>query len=255
DILDNGETRMDRTGVGTKGVFGRQIHFDLTKGFPLLTTKKLHMKSIIYELLWFLRGGTNINWLNKHGVSIWDEWADDDGELGPMYGEQWRRWKKPGGETIDQIDELISGIRGNPNSRRHIVTAWNPSDIKSVALPWCHAFFQCYVINGKLSLQLYQRSCDTFLGVPFNIASYALLTHMIAHVCNLQPVEFVHTFGDVHIYNNHFEQVALQLLREPRQLPRLIINQDVKNIFGFTFEDFKIDGYDPHPAIKAPVAV
>jgi thymidylate synthase len=254
-IMDHGTLKGDRTGTGTKSVFGYQMRFDLGEGFPLLTTKKLHLKSIIYELLWFLRGDTNINYLHEHGVTIWDEWAGPDGELGPVYGHQWRSWPTPDGRTIDQISLLIEGIKSDPDSRRHIVSAWNPAEIDKMALPPCHALFQFYVANDKLSCQLYQRSADVFLGVPFNIASYALLTMMVAQVCGLVPGEFVHSFGDAHIYINHFEQVKEQLSRIPRPLPKMLINPDVKDIFNFRYEDFKLEGYDPYPSIKAPIAV
>ncbi len=254
-IMDYGILKGDRTGTGTKSVFGYQMRFDLEEGFPLLTTKKLHLKSIIYELLWFLRGDTNINYLHEHGVTIWDEWAGQDGELGPVYGHQWRSWPAPNGKSIDQISLLIEGIKTNPDSRRHSVCAWNPADSDKMALPACHALFQFYVANGKLSCQLYQRSADVFLGVPFNIASYALLTMMVAQVCRLKPGEFIHSFGDAHIYTNHFEQVKEQLSRIPRPLPRMLINPDVKDIFNFRYEDFKLEGYDPYPSIKAPIAI
>ena len=253
--MDYGILKGDRTGTGTKSVFGYQMRFDLEEGFPLLTTKKLHLKSIIYELLWFLRGDTNINYLHEHGVTIWDEWAGQDGELGPVYGHQWRSWPAPDGKSIDQISLLIEGIKTNPDSRRHIVSAWNPAEIDKMALPPCHALFQFYVANGKLSCQLYQRSADVFLGVPFNIASYALLTMMVAQVCRLKPGEFIHSFGDTHIYTNHFEQVKEQLSRIPRPLPKMLINPDVKDIFNFRYEDFKLEGYDPYPSIKAPIAI
>jgi thymidylate synthase len=254
-IMDHGILKGDRTGTGTKSVFGYQMRFDLEEGFPLLTTKKLHLKSIIYELLWFLRGDTNVNYLHEHGVTIWDEWAGQDGELGPVYGHQWRSWPAPNGKSIDQISLLIEGIKTNPDSRRHIVSAWNPAEIDKMALPPCHALFQFYVANGKLSCQLYQRSADVFLGVPFNIASYALLTMMVAQVCRLKPGEFIHSFGDAHIYINHFEQVKEQLSRIPRPLPRMLVNPDVKDIFNFRYEDFKLEGYDPYPSIKAPIAI
>lgn len=254
-IMAQGTFKSDRTGTGTKSVFGYQMRFNLSEGFPLLTTKKLHLKSIIYELLWFIKGDTNIKYLNDNGVSIWDEWADSNGELGPVYGKQWRSWSTPGGNTIDQLKNLIEGIKLNPHSRRHIITAWNPSDVDKMALPPCHAMFQFYVDNGKLSCQLYQRSADVFLGVPFNIASYSLLTMMIAQVCNLEPGEFIHTFGDAHIYTNHFEQVELQLSREVRKLPVMKIDKSVKDINDFRFHHFTLEGYDPHPAIKAPIAV
>lgn len=254
-IMNEGAQKEDRTGVGTKSTFGYQMRFDLSAGFPLLTTKKVHLKSVIYELLWFLKGSTNIAYLKEHGVTIWDEWADERGELGPVYGFQWRSWLTRDGGSIDQITQAVETIKKNPDSRRIIVSAWNPEDVGKMALPPCHLLFQFYVADGKLSCQLYQRSCDTFLGVPFNIASYALLTMMFAHVCNLSPGEFVWTGGDVHLYNNHFEQVATQLQREPRQLPRMVLNPRVSNIFEFTFEDFELVGYDPHPGIKAPIAV
>ena len=255
DVLDNGTDRPDRTGTGTRSVFGRQVRYDLGQGFPLLTTKKLHLKSIIYELLWFLRGDTNVRWLQERGVKIWDEWADENGDLGPVYGSQWRSWPDGHGGTIDQIAEVVTSIRTKPDSRRHIVTAWNPAEIEDMKLPPCHCLFQFYVADGKLSCQLYQRSADLFLGVPFNIASYALLTEMMAQVTGLEPGEFVHTFGDLHLYHNHFEQARLQLQREPRPLPRLTLNPDRRDIFDFEFEDFMITGYDPHPHIKAEVAV
>ena len=254
-ILDNGVKKSDRTGTGTLSCFGYQMRFDLAEGFPLLTTKKLHTKSIVHELLWFLRGDTNIAYLKENGVRIWDEWADTDGNLGPVYGKQWRSWTTPDGRTIDQISDVVTQIRKNPDSRRLIVSAWNPADVPSMALPPCHCLFQFYVANGKLSCQLYQRSADVFLGVPFNIASYALLTMMMAQVSGLKAGEFVHTFGDVHLYNDHLEQALLQLTREPRQLPQMIINPDVENIFGFEFKDFTLEGYDPHPHIKASVSV
>ena len=254
-ILDTGAQKHDRTGTGTISCFGYQMRFDLAKGFPLVTTKKVHLRSIIHELLWFLKGNTNIAYLKENGVSIWDEWADEQGNLGPVYGYQWRSWPSKNGETIDQITKLIEMIRSNPDSRRLIVSAWNVADVDQMALPPCHCFFQFYVAEGKLSCQLYQRSADTFLGVPFNIASYALLTMMVAQVCNLQLGDFVHSFGDVHLYNNHLEQARLQLTREPRPLPQMIINPEIKNLFDFTFEDFTLEGYDPHPAIKGAVAV
>jgi thymidylate synthase len=254
-ILENGTDKTDRTGTGTRSVFGYQLRYDLQKGFPLVTTKKVHLKSIIYELLWFLRGETNIAYLKEHGVSIWNEWADDNGELGPVYGKQWRSWEGKDGKVIDQISELITQIKKNPDSRRLIVNAWNVADLPEMALMPCHTMFQFYVADGKLSCQLYQRSADVFLGVPFNIASYALLTMMIAQVCDLQPGDFVHTFGDVHIYNNHMEQVNLQLSREPFPLPQMKINPAIKDIFGFSFEDFTLENYQSHPGIKAPVAV
>jgi len=254
-ILDNGVQKNDRTGTGTISCFGYQMRFDLQQGFPLVTTKKLHLKSIIHELLWFLKGETNIAYLKENGVSIWNEWADENGELGPVYGKQWRSWEGANGQVVDQISELISQIKKNPDSRRLIVNAWNVADLPKMALMPCHALFQFYVAEGKLSCQLYQRSADVFLGVPFNIASYALLTMMIAQVCDLQPGEFIHTFGDVHIYNNHLEQVHLQLGRKPFPLPTMKLNPDVKNIFYFKFEDFTLENYQFHPAIKAPVAV
>ena len=254
-IYTDGVVKTDRTGVGTKSIFGWQSRYDLSEGFPLLTTKKVHLKSIIYELLWYLSGSTNIGYLKEHGISIWDEWADENGDLGPVYGHQWRSWPTPDGGCIDQISKLIDTIKHNPNSRRMLVSAWNVAEVDSMALPPCHCLFQFYVANGKLSCQLYQRSADTFLGVPFNIASYALLTMMIAQVCGLEPGEFIHTTGDTHLYLNHLEQAALQLSREPRPLPRMIINPEVKDIFSFKYEDFTLEGYDPWPAIKAPVAV
>jgi thymidylate synthase len=254
-ILENGTFKDDRTGTGTTSVFGYQMRFNLQEGFPLVTTKKLHLRSIIHELLWFLKGDTNINYLKENGVKIWDEWADEDGNLGPVYGYQWRSWPAEGGKHVDQITQVIEQIKNNPNSRRHIVSAWNVGEIENMALPPCHAFFQFYVADNKLSCQLYQRSADTFLGVPFNIASYALLTMMVAQVCNLELGDFVHTFGDVHLYSNHIEQTELQLTRDFRPLPTMEINPEVKNIFDFTFEDFKLVGYDPHPHIKAAVAV
>ena len=254
-ILDTGAQKHDRTGTGTISCFGYQMRFDLAKGFPLVSTKKVHLRSIIHELLWFLKGDTNIAYLKENGVSIWDEWADEQGNLGPVYGHQWRSWPGKNGETIDQITKLIEMIRSNPDSRRLIVSAWNVADVDQMALPPCHCFFQFYVADGKLSCQLYQRSADTFLGVPFNIASYALLTMMVAQVCNLQVGDFVHTFGDVHLYNNHLEQARLQLSREPRPLPQMKLNPEIQNLFDFTFEDFTLEGYDPHPAIKGAVAV
>ena len=254
-IRANGVMKEDRTGTGTQSVFGYQMRFNLADGFPLLTTKKVHLKSIIYELLWFLAGDTNIKYLQDHGVTIWDEWADENGNLGPVYGYQWRNWPAPDGRVIDQISMIIDTIRRNPDSRRMLVTAWNPADVEKMALPPCHCLFQFYVANGKLSCQLYQRSADVFLGVPFNIASYALLTLMVAQVTGLQPGEFVHTTGDTHLYRNHFEQVELQLSREPRPLPVMKLNPDVKSIFDFKYEDFTLEGYNPWPAIKAPVAV
>ena len=264
-VLGNGNQKEDRTGTGTKSVFGYQMRFDLAEGFPMVTTKKLHLKSIIYELLWFLKGDTNIKYLKENGVKIWDAWADENGDLGPIYGHQWRNWNS---EEIDQIAELITELKANPNSRRMLVSAWNPGVLpdtslsfaenvakNKVALPPCHAFFQFYVADGKLSCQLYQRSADIFLGVPFNIASYALLTMMIAQVCDLQVGEFIHTFGDAHIYNNHFEQLELQLSRKPKPLPKMILNPVVKNIFEFTYDDFTLENYEPHEAIKGSVAV
>ncbi len=254
-VLDRGVSKSDRTGTGTRSVFGYQMRFDLSEGFPLLTTKKLHLRSIIYELLWFLRGETNIRFLKENKVSIWDEWADADGELGPVYGKQWRSWTKPDGSSIDQISEVVEAIRTNPDSRRLIVSAWNVADVSQMALPPCHLLFQFYVAEGRLSCQLYQRSADVFLGVPFNIASYALLTMMVAQVADLKPGEFVHTFGDAHLYDNHLEQAQLQLQREPRPLPAMRINPEVNSIFDFAFEDFTLENYDPHPHISAPVAV
>ncbi|MDY3434436.1 thymidylate synthase [Riemerella anatipestifer] len=254
-ILDHGTDKTDRTGTGTRSVFGYQLRYDLSKGFPLVTTKKVHLKSIIYELLWFLKGDTNIKYLNDNGVSIWDEWADDNGNLGPVYGSQWRSWKGANGKVIDQISEVIHQIKTNPDSRRLIVSAWNAAEIPNMALAPCHALFQFYVADGRLSLQLYQRSADVFLGVPFNIASYALLTMMVAQVCGLQVGEYIHSFGDVHIYNNHFEQVQKQLSREPRPLPTMKLNPSVKDLFDFKFEDFTLENYHPHSGIKAPVAV
>jgi thymidylate synthase len=254
-VLDNGATKSDRTGTGTISVFGYQMRFNLQEGFPLLTTKKLHTRSIFHELLWFLKGETNIQYLKDNKVSIWDEWADENGNLGPVYGKQWRSWETTDGRTIDQITNVIEQIKKNPDSRRLLVIAFNPGDVEKMALPPCHAFFQFYVANGKLSCQLYQRSADIFLGVPFNIASYALLTHMIAQVCNLEVGDFVHTLGDAHLYSNHLDQARLQLTREYRPLPQLQLNPAIKNIFDFTYDDIKIVGYDPHPAIKAEVAV
>ena len=254
-IRENGVMKEDRTGTGTQSVFGYQMRFSLADGFPLLTTKKVHLKSIIHELLWFISGDTNIKYLKDNGVSIWDEWADENGDLGPVYGHQWRSWPAPDGRSIDQLSQVVEMIKHNPDSRRLLVSAWNPGEVDKMALPPCHCLFQFYVAGGKLSCQLYQRSADVFLGVPFNIASYALLTMMIAQVCGLQPGEFIHTTGDTHIYRNHFEQVALQLSREPRPLPRMILNPEVKSIFDFKYEDFTLEGYDPWPAIKAPVAV
>lgn len=254
-VLENGTEKSDRTGVGTRSVFGYQLRCDLRNGFPLLTTKKLHTRSIVHELLWFIAGDTNIKYLRDNGVSIWDEWADANGDLGPVYGKQWRSWQTPSGASIDQLTQVIADIRRNPDSRRLIVSAWNPADVPSMALAPCHALFQFYVANGRLSCQLYQRSADVFLGVPFNIASYALLTAMVAQVCDLEPGEFVHTFGDAHLYLNHLEQAQLQLTREPRPLPTLRLNPAVRDIAAFRFEDIAFDNYDPHPAIKAPIAV
>lgn len=254
-ILENGTKKEDRTGTGTISVFGHQMRFDLSEGFPLVTTKKLHLKSIIHELLWFLQGDTNIQYLKENGVRIWDEWADENGNLGPVYGYQWRSWPDGHGGTIDQITQLVNSIKNNPDSRRHIVSAWNVADVNNMALPPCHTLFQFYVADGKLSCQLYQRSADTFLGVPFNIASYALLTLMLAQVCDLEPGDFVHTFGDAHIYSNHLQQVELQLSRDFRSLPTMKINPNVKNIFDFKYEDFELLNYDPHPHIKGVVAV
>jgi thymidylate synthase len=254
-ILADGAEKRDRTGVGTLSVFGHQLRFDLDAGFPLLTTKKVHLKSIVYELLWFLRGDTNIQYLKQHGVSIWDEWADERGELGPVYGQQWRSWPAADGRTIDQIGHVVESIRKNPDSRRLIVTAWNPAEVEKMALPPCHCLFQFYAAGGRLSCQLYQRSADVFLGVPFNIASYALLTLMVAQVTDLRPAEFIHTLGDAHLYLNHLEQARLQLSRVPRALPKMRINPAVKDLFAFRYEDFSLEGYDPHPHIKAEVAV
>jgi len=254
-IITNGSQKSDRTGTGTISVFGHQMRFDLSKGFPVLTTKKLHLRSIIHELLWFLKGETNIAYLKENGVKIWDDWADENGELGPVYGYQWRSWPAGNGESIDQIKNLIAGLKNNPDSRRHIVTAWNPAEIENMALPPCHCLFQFYVADGKLSCQLYQRSADTFLGVPFNIASYALLTMMVAQVCDLEPGEFVHTFGDAHLYLDHLDQTHEQLQRTPRALPQMRINPDVKDIFAFKYEDFELVNYDPMPHIKAAISV
>ncbi|GAA5437031.1 thymidylate synthase [Deinococcus aquaticus] len=254
-VLDHGTVKTDRTGTGTRSVFGAQMRFDLRDGFPLVTTKRVHLKSVIYELLWFLRGEGNVRWLQERGVSIWDEWAAPDGELGPVYGVQWRSWPTPDGGSIDQIAQVIEQIRRNPDSRRLIVSAWNVAQLGDMALPPCHAMFQFYVADGRLSCQLYQRSADLFLGVPFNIASYALLTLMVAQVCGLEPGEFIWTGGDVHLYSNHMEQVGRQLAREPRSLPVMHLNPEVKDIFEFGYEDFRLEGYDPHPGIKAPVAV
>ena len=254
-VLNTGSEKIDRTGVGTLSIFGHQMRFNLEDGFPMLTTKKLHLKSIIHELIWFLNGDTNISYLNQHGVRIWNEWADENGELGPVYGEQWRSWPAGDGETIDQIVTLVSGLKDNPDSRRHLVTAWNPSALKEMALPPCHCLFQFYVADGKLSCQLYQRSADIFLGVPFNIASYALLTLMLAQVTNYSPGEFIHTMGDAHIYKNHVTQVREQLARSPKSLPRMQLNRNVKNIFDFSYEDFTLTDYNPAPHIAAKVAV
>lgn len=254
-VLEHGASKSDRTGTGTLSSFGHQLRFDLAVGFPLVTTKKVHLKSIVYELLWFLRGETNVRYLHEHGVSIWDEWADPQGDLGPIYGYQWRSWPTPSGDHVDQIAGVVDGIRENPDSRRLLVSAWNVADLPRMALAPCHVLFQFYVADGRLSCQLYQRSADLFLGVPFNIASYALLTMMIAHVTGLQPGEFVHTFGDAHIYRNHFEQVNLQLTRAPRPLPRMILNAGVSELSAFTYEDITLQGYEPHPRIPAPVAV
>jgi thymidylate synthase len=254
-VLDHGHVKADRTGTGTRSVFGWQMRFDLAAGFPLLTTKKLHLRSIIHELLWFLRGDTNIAYLKDNKVSIWDDWADEHGELGPVYGYQWRHWPGPDGKQIDQITQLLEGLKKNPDSRRHIVTAWNPADVDRMALPPCHALFQFYVADGRLSCQLYQRSADIFLGVPFNIASYALLTLMVAQVCGFKPGDFVHTLGDAHLYSNHLEQARLQLSREPRALPTMRLNPSVTDLFAFRSEDFTLEGYDPHPHIAAPIAV
>ena len=254
-VMENGVDKGDRTGTGTRSVFGYQMRFNLEDGFPVLTTKKLHLRSIIHELLWFLSGDTNIKYLHDNGVTIWDEWADENGDLGPVYGYQWRSWPNPNGQSIDQISQVVNSLKNNPDSRRHIVSAWNPAEVDQMALPPCHSLFQFYVADGKLSCQLYQRSADLFLGVPFNIASYALLTMMMAQVTGLKVGEFVHTLGDVHIYNNHFEQVKEQLSREPRALPTMKINPDVNSIFDFKYEDFTLEGYDPHPTIKAPIAV
>jgi thymidylate synthase len=254
-ILETGVEKHDRTGTGTRSVFGHQMRFDLSQGFPLVTTKKLYVKAIVYELLWFLRGDTNVHWLQEHGVSIWDEWADQSGELGPVYGAQWRSWRAPDGGTIDQIAGVVSDIKCNPDSRRLMVTAWNPADVPQMALPPCHCLFQFYVADGKLSCQLYQRSADVFLGVPFNIASYALLTLMVAQVTGLQPGDFVHSFGDAHLYLNHLDQAKLQLSRKPFAQPKMTLNPDVKDIFAFRYEDFALENYQAHPAIKAEVAV
>ena len=254
-VMETGADRMDRTGTGTRGVFGYQMRFDLADGFPMVTTKKLHLKSIVHELLWFLAGDTNIKYLKDHKVKIWDAWADENGDLGPVYGKQWRRWEGPDGHVIDQVAKVVDGIKTNPFSRRHMVSAWNPADVDHMALPPCHCLFQFHVADGRLSCQLYQRSADIFLGVPFNIASYALLTHMMAQVCGLKPGDFVHTFGDAHIYSNHFEQVREQLKRTPKPLPTLQLNPEVKDIFDFKYEDIKILGYEAHPHIAGKVAV
>jgi thymidylate synthase len=254
-VLETGVQKGDRTGTGTLSVFGHQMRFDLQRGFPALTTKKLHMKSVIYELLWFLSGNTNVRWLQERGVTIWDEWADANGELGPVYGHQWRSWPAPNGSTIDQMTTVVDQIRKNPDSRRLIVSAWNVAEVDKMKLPPCHTLFQFYVAKGRLSCQLYQRSADIFLGVPFNIASYALLTMMIAQVCKLAPGDFVHTLGDAHLYLNHLEQARLQLTRDPRPLPTMWLNPKVESIYDFQYEDFRLDGYDPHPGIKAPIAV
>ena len=254
-VLRNGVDKRDRTGVGTTSVFGHQMRFNLADSFPLLTTKKVHLRSIIYELLWFLKGDTNISYLHKNKVSIWDEWADENGDLGPVYGHQWRSWSAPNGKKIDQIARVVDSLKSNPESRRHMISAWNVADVDDMALPPCHCLFQFYVAEGKLSCQLYQRSADIFLGVPFNIASYSLLTLMLAQVCSLEPGEFVHTFGDAHLYSNHLEQTHIQLQRKPRSLPVMNLNRDVTDIFGFSYEDFELQNYDPHPGIAAKVAV
>jgi thymidylate synthase len=254
-ILDEGTRKTDRTGTGTLSLFGAQLRYNLEEGFPLVTTKKVHLRSIIHELLWFLKGETNIAYLKENGVSIWDEWADAQGDLGPVYGAQWRSWRAPDGRTVDQITQVVDQIKKNPDSRRLIVSAWNPGEIDQMALAPCHAFFQFYVADGRLSCQLYQRSADFFLGVPFNIASYALLTLMVAQVCDLKPGDFIHTFGDLHLYLNHLEQAKLQLSRDPRPLPTMRLNPAVRDLFGFRYEDFTLEGYDPHPGIKAPVAI
>jgi thymidylate synthase len=255
EVLDSGAKKTDRTGTGTRSVFGRQLRFSLEERFPLLTTKKLHLKSIVYELLWFLRGDTNVRWLQERGVTIWDEWADEKGELGPVYGYQWRHWRTPGGGEIDQISQLIRNLRTRPDSRRHLVTAWNPADVDKMALPPCHALFQFYVADGRLSCQMYQRSADLFLGVPFNIASYALLTLMVAQVTGLKPAEFILTLGDAHLYLNHLEQAREQIQRTPRPFPRMRLNPARRELLEFQYEDFKLEEYEPHPAIKAPIAV
>ena len=254
-VMDKGVDREDRTGTGTRSIFGHQMRFDLSEGFPLLTTKKLHLRSIIHELLWFIKGDTNIKYLSENNVTIWDEWADENGDLGPVYGKQWRRWQSPDGQEIDQLGELVQMIKTNPDSRRLILSAWNPADVSNMALPPCHCLFQFHVAHGKLSCQLYQRSADIFLGVPFNIASYALLTHMIAHICDLQVGDFVHSFGDAHIYHNHFEQVQLQLTRTPGPLPQLVLRNPPDRLEDFTFENFEITNYEAAPSIKAPIAV
>ncbi len=254
-VLEHGHDKADRTGTGTRSIFGWQMRFDLQAGFPALTTKKLHLRSIIHELLWFLQGDTNIGYLQNNGVRIWDEWADANGDLGPVYGKQWRSWQTTDGRCVDQISQLLLSLKNNPDSRRHIVSAWNPSDVERMALPPCHCLFQFYVADNKLSCQLYQRSADIFLGVPFNIASYALLTLMLAQVCGYQPGEFVHTLGDAHLYSNHFEQARLQLTRQPRPLPRMWINPEIRDLFAFRFDDFRLENYDPAPHIAAPVAV
>jgi thymidylate synthase len=254
-ILEEGIDKPDRTGVGTRSVFGHQMRFDLAKGFPLVTTKKVHVKSILHELLWFLQGDTNVQYLRDHGVTIWDEWADPDGNLGRVYGAQWRSWQKPDGSTVDQIANLVQGLRSDPHSRRHLVVAYNPGEVDQMALPPCHAFFQFYVGDDRLSCQLYQRSADVFLGVPFNIASYAALTMMVAQVVGLKPGDFIHTLGDAHLYRNHIEQALLQLSRDERPLPQLVLNPEVRDLFAFRFEDFSLRGYDPHPPIKAEVAI
>lgn len=255
-VLESGRRKEDRTGTGTYSLFGAQLRFPLDQGFPLLTTKKVHLRSVVYELLWFLSGDTNVRWLQEHGVTIWDEWADPEtGDLGRVYGAQWCDWRTPEGRSVNQLEEVVARIRRDPDSRRLIVSAWNPGEVEQMALPPCHVLFQFYVLEGRLSCQLYQRSADVFLGVPFNIASYALLTHMVAQVCGLQVGDFVHTFGDVHLYANHLEQAKLQLSREPRPLPRLWLNPEVRELRAFTYEDIRVEGYDPHPAIRAPVAV